>query len=196
MFSSFLIDQEHEQNNACIEKDDGAVVLTDNLSALRRWIVAGPEVARPIKEFQDHKQHRRRQTADTCHHDQTPSVQASFLKDVRFLVDIIEKMGNPFEEESQYVFKLETKKMVHPATVETVMNVKRIGQEQLRLSPDSVCWTEQRQWMTPFIVTSEGVLHLHTNIWRAKVSNRSPPSKMTVNSSYALHWLPDKGWKP
>jgi len=89
----------------------------------------GTEVARPVEEFQDHNQHRRRQTADTRHRDQTPNVRASFLKDVRFLVDIIENMGNPFEEESQDVFKLETKTMVHPATVETVMNVKRIGQE-------------------------------------------------------------------
>jgi len=130
LFSSFLIDQAHEQNNACIKGDGGAVVLTDNLSALCRWMVAGPEIARVLEEFQDQNQHRRWQTADTRHHDQTPSVQASFVKDVRSLVDIIEKMGNPFEEESQDVFKLDTKKMVHPATVETVMNVKRIGQEQ------------------------------------------------------------------
>jgi len=130
LFSSISIDQAHEQNNACIEKDGGAVVLTDNLSALCRWMVAGPEVARPIEEFQDQNQHRRRQTADTRHHDQTPSVQASFVKDVRSLVDITEKMGNPFKEESQDVFKLETKKVVHPADVETVTNVKKIGQEQ------------------------------------------------------------------
>jgi len=33
-----------------------------------------------------------------------PSVQASFVKDVRFLVGVIEEMGNPFEEESQDVY--------------------------------------------------------------------------------------------
>jgi len=60
LFSSIPIDQAHEQNNACTKKDGGAVVLTDNFSALCRWMVAGPEVARPIEEFQDHNQHRRR----------------------------------------------------------------------------------------------------------------------------------------
>jgi len=130
LFCSIPIDQAHEQNNDSIKGDGGAVVLTDNLSALCCWMVAGPQIARVIEEFQDQNQHRRRQTADTLHHDQTPSVQASFVKDVRSLVDIIEKMGNPFEEESQDVFKLDTKKMVHPAAVETVMNVKRIGQVQ------------------------------------------------------------------
>ena len=105
-------------------------MLTDNLSALCRWMVAGPEIARVIEEFQDQNQHRRRQTADTHHHDQTPSVQASFVNAVRSLVGVIEEMGNPFEQESQDVFKLDTKKIVHPAAVETVMNVKRTGQEQ------------------------------------------------------------------
>jgi len=129
VFPSIPIDQAHEQNNVCIIGDGGSVVRTNILSALCRWMVAGSEVARPIEEYQDQNQHRRRQTADT-RHDQTPSVHASFLKDVRSLVGVIEKMGNPFDEESQDVFKLNTKKMVHPAAVETVMNVKRIGQEQ------------------------------------------------------------------
>ena len=29
-----------------------------------------------------------------------------------------------------------------------------LAKSSLRLSPDNVCWTEQRQWMTPFVVTS------------------------------------------
>ncbi|KAL8619769.1 hypothetical protein ACOMHN_025855 [Nucella lapillus] len=41
-------------------------------------------------------------------------------------------MGNPFEEESQDVVKLDTKEIAGPAAVETVMNAKRIGQEQLK----------------------------------------------------------------
>ncbi|KAL8570989.1 hypothetical protein ACOMHN_037849 [Nucella lapillus] len=39
-------------------------------------------------------------------------------------------MGNPFEEEIQDVVKLDTKEIAGPAAVETVMNAKRIGQEQ------------------------------------------------------------------
>ena len=34
------------------------------------------------------------------HHDQTPSVQASFTEDVRSLVKVMEELGNPFEEDS------------------------------------------------------------------------------------------------
>ncbi|KAJ8395934.1 hypothetical protein AAFF_G00026420 [Aldrovandia affinis] len=96
VFSSIPIDQAHEQNNACIKGDGGAVGLTDNPSALRRWMVAGPEVARMFA----------------------------------LSSGVIEEMGNPFEEESQDVVKLDTKEIAGPAAVETVMNAKRIGQEQ------------------------------------------------------------------
>ena len=130
VFSSIQIDQAHEQNNACIKGDGGAVGLTDNPSALRRWMVAGPEVAGVIEVFQDGNRHWKRQRADTRHHDQTLSVQASFVKDVRSLVGVMEEMGNPFEEESQDVVKLHTKEIAGPAAVETVVNAKRIGQEQ------------------------------------------------------------------
>ncbi|XP_070210960.1 uncharacterized protein [Littorina saxatilis] len=87
VFSSIPIDQAHEQNNGCIKGDGGAVGLTDNPSALRRWIVAGPEVARR-----------------------------------RWIPE--------FEEECQDVVKLDTKEIAGPAVVETVMDAKRIGQEQ------------------------------------------------------------------
>ena len=51
-FSAIAIDQAHEQNNACIKSDGGAIGLTDNPSALRRWMVAGPQVATLIAEFE------------------------------------------------------------------------------------------------------------------------------------------------
>ena len=44
VFCLIPIDQALEQNNAYIKGDGGAVGLTDNPSALRRWMVAGPEV--------------------------------------------------------------------------------------------------------------------------------------------------------
>lgn len=45
MFSALAIDHAHEQNNASVKGDGGAVGLTENPSALRRWMVSGPEMA-------------------------------------------------------------------------------------------------------------------------------------------------------
>ena len=53
LFSAIPVDQAHEQNNASIKEEGGAVGLTDKAGALHRWRVAGPEVARIIEEFQD-----------------------------------------------------------------------------------------------------------------------------------------------
>ena len=52
------------------------------------------------------------------------------MKDVRSLVGVIEEMGNPFEEESQDLVILDTEEMAGPAAVDTVMNAKRICQDQ------------------------------------------------------------------
>ena len=129
VFSAIPIDQAHEQNNACVKGDGGAVGLTDNLSALRRWMIAGPEVARVIGEFEnsDLQENRR---VDTHHHDQTASVQTSFARDVRSLVTVVEELGNPFEEKSQDLLVLDTKEIADPAVVKTVSNAKCIGHDQ------------------------------------------------------------------
>ena len=92
-------------------------------------MVAGPEVARVIEEFHD-QQHHCGSKVDTRHHDQTPSIQAAFAKDVQSLVSTIEDLGNPFEEESTDLLVLDTKEITDHASVEAVQNVRRIGQEQ------------------------------------------------------------------
>ena len=91
-FSCIAIDHAHEQNNAFIKGDGGAIGLTDNPSAFRRWIISGPEVSRIITEFEDQTQFTK---DDHRHHDQTPSVQNEFVKDVQSLAATIEELGNP-----------------------------------------------------------------------------------------------------
>ena len=44
MFSNMAIDQAHEQSNAVIKGDGGAIDLTEDSAALRRWMVACPEI--------------------------------------------------------------------------------------------------------------------------------------------------------
>ena len=49
-FSAFTIDQAHEQVNALINGDGGVIGVTENPSALRRWMVAGPEVSHLVTQ--------------------------------------------------------------------------------------------------------------------------------------------------
>ena len=131
-FSAIALDQAHEQNNAMVKGDGGAVGLTENPSALRRWMVAGPEVARVITEFETSKQlHQRGE--HTHHHEQTNSVQKKFVQDVRALTAVIEEMGNPFEEESTDLLVLDTQEILGLAAVESVRTAVQMGRDQFHL---------------------------------------------------------------
>ena len=50
--SAVAIDHAHEQNNAVVKGDGGAIGLTQNPRALLRWMVAGQEIARTIDGFE------------------------------------------------------------------------------------------------------------------------------------------------
>ncbi len=47
-----LLDQAHEQHNAVVKGSGGAVGLTENSVAFNKWMVAGPEQARLVLEFE------------------------------------------------------------------------------------------------------------------------------------------------
>jgi hypothetical protein len=49
-FSAIATDHVHEQLTAVIKGDNGIIGLTENDSALRRWITAGPEAAQLLHD--------------------------------------------------------------------------------------------------------------------------------------------------
>lgn len=128
-FSAISLEQAHEQNNA--RGDGGAVALTDNPSALRRWMVVGPEVARVIVEFEETNMNPNA-SEETRHHEEVPRAQKAFAKDVQSLVAVTEEQGNAFEEDSPDLLVLDSKKIADPAMIETVRTAKQTGQEQFQ----------------------------------------------------------------
>lgn len=79
----------------CIKGDGGAVGLSNNPTALRRWMIARPEVARDIEELKHGHQHW-----ETREH-------TYFAKDIRALVSVMEELSNPFDKESIDSFVLD-----------------------------------------------------------------------------------------
>ena len=78
-FSAIAIDQAHEQNNAVIKGDRGAVGLTEDPGALWRWMVAGPELSRLIAGYEA-MLGVKDAAISSKHHEQTLSAQKSFLE--------------------------------------------------------------------------------------------------------------------
>ena len=118
VFSSIAIDQAHEQHNAYVKGDGGAVGLTNNPYALRRWMIAEPEIARVIEEFHAQQNHCKGKVT-TLHHDQIPSVRSAYAKDVRSLVSVIEDLGNPCQEESTDLLVLDSKEIEDQSAVKS-----------------------------------------------------------------------------
>ena len=66
-------------NNKSVKGDRGAICLTKNMSELLRWMVADPEIARLILEFeasQEFIKADRDQEPNKRHHEQAIGVQA------------------------------------------------------------------------------------------------------------------------
>lgn len=132
-FSAITIDQAHEQNNKVVKGDGGAVGLLQNPKALLRWMVAGPELARLIEEFEvNYLDRGTGKTARTNlkHHEHTVSAQVKFAKEVCALVQVMEYMGNPFMEESDDLLVLDSRDIADPDIVQTVRVIEKTGQEQ------------------------------------------------------------------
>ena len=73
-FSSIALDHAHEQVNALVKGQGGAVGLTENPAALRRWMVAGPELSRMVEEFEGSFT----VSEERDHLEQKPGVQSTF----------------------------------------------------------------------------------------------------------------------
>ena len=124
-FSALAIDQAHEQQNALVKGDGGAVGLTSNPAALHRWMVSGPEMARLINEFQASSD-----TVTLLHHEQKKSKQLTFANDVKALTQTIKQMGNPFCEDSSDLLVLDSHDIADVSISETIRKIEKLGLEQ------------------------------------------------------------------
>ena len=96
-FSAMGIDQAHEQVNAVIKADRGAIGVTEDPSALRRWMIAGPELRPEVSHLVARYEAAcgtKEGTEHTSHHEETD-------RDSRKALQAMEDMGNPFQEEKR-----------------------------------------------------------------------------------------------
>ena len=91
-------------------------------------MVAGPEIARVVKEFESTFEVTK--PCDKRHHEQMPSVQKAFSKDVQALISVLEEMGNPFTEDSTELIVLDTKEIMPECVVQAIKTAKQKGQSQ------------------------------------------------------------------
>lgn len=136
-FSAMVIDQAHEQNNAVIKGDGGDVGLTEDPSAFRRWMVAGPETSKFVADYEAVSGSKEAKKG-SHHHEQSPTAQKAFFEKVQWLTSVIEEMGNPFSEESTDLLSLDTKDIADPTAALLVASRLEKGKEQFQTFMDKL----------------------------------------------------------
>ena len=134
-FSSIRLDQAHEQNNELIKGDGGIIGITENPGALLRCMVAGPELARMVKDFETTVEEDNTTQTCTPDHEQSRAFQARFISHIQSLVLTIEELGNPLEEESTCtdLISLVSKDIAYSAMKATLNNIESIGKGQYEI---------------------------------------------------------------
>ena len=96
-------------------------------------MLACPEVARLVEEFENCTLKEHRGDINHCHHEQHLGIQAAFLKGARSLTAVFEEMGNPFLEKSQPLMVLDTRDIKNTHVVETVRKAEVLGEKQYNM---------------------------------------------------------------
>lgn len=128
-FSALDIDQAHEQAHAVIKGDGGAIGVTEDPSALRRWMIDGPEVSCLVAQYESASEAKDAHE-NTKHHEQTKHTQKSFFDKVQKLYTVMKDMGNPFINETGDLFTLDTKSIAHHSVAEMVASHYDNGKTQ------------------------------------------------------------------
>ena len=92
--------------------------------------MADPETARPLTEYDDKHSMKKKDT--DRHHEQIPSVQKTFLSQVKSVTDVMEELGNPFADTSTDFYMLDIKRIMPASVVNTIKTAEDIGKTQYR----------------------------------------------------------------
>ena len=127
-FSALSHDQVHEQLNAIVKGEGGAIGLTGCDAQLRRWMVSGPELSRMTTEYR--AKYASLVEPSNKHHEQTPSAQKRFQKNVQDLSKVLDDLGNPFMEDGDELYNLDTKVVIGDDGIQAARNAQDVGAKQ------------------------------------------------------------------
>ena len=131
-FSSIPFDQAHEQENKIVKGSGGAVGLTKNPAAFRRWMLSGPELARLVKQFEGVylPDEETEISTNFQHHEQGLSTQKTFQRQVSSLSETIKGMGNPFLDDFPDLVTLDNRNCTDESVIATVRTLESTGKEK------------------------------------------------------------------
>lgn len=129
-FSAIPIDQAHEQENAKVKGNGGAIGLTEQPEALKRWMIAGPEQARVLTSFENEYLASDDADHDYHHHEEGLSAQKLFQKQTNNLIQTINGYGNPFSDDCPELLVLHTRQYADQEVADAMKGLEALGKYQ------------------------------------------------------------------
>ena len=97
---------------------------------LAKWIIAGPEIARMLENFEDSFNDEVKGNDETKDHENTASFEKMFRKDFEALKKEFSRVGNPFEDDSEQMYTIVSRNIMGKSSSQSVCSARRLGQEQ------------------------------------------------------------------
>lgn len=123
-FSIIPFDQANEYNIKKIKSFGGLSGLTSNPTALKRSMLVTPQLVRLIDEYRGFPDLNQK------HHEMNESFQIRFHHHIKKLVGQLEEWGNPFQETSDLLVSLYTKRVAEERVNTTIQSLCDIGTKQ------------------------------------------------------------------
>jgi len=126
----------------------GMVGLTENPDALRKCVVAASELAATIDKFESEifKSFDEIDSKDFYHRETAHSAR-KFSSDVQKLVEVIDGLGNPFDEESEDLYNIDTSKVASQEVKNTVRSIEEAGKSQfLQFVQERLSTAGSKRW--------------------------------------------------
>ena len=118
-----------EQFNALTNGCGGAVRITEDPSALRRWMVADLEFTQIVSQY-EHLSGTKNSNEEVEHRELNNQVQRLFIQRVDKLYITMKEMGNPFMEDMKKPLVLDTKHVTQRCAAEMVTDGIDKGNEK------------------------------------------------------------------
>jgi len=124
------IDPDHaiEQEHKKMKSKGGFIGITGNESALEKYFIIAPTLARVVEEFKDYAGVESRE-ASSLHHELTGDKGTKLVQNAAKLVQVISKQGNPFEESD--MFNLVTFAVTPSEVRQNIENRDQLGRESI-----------------------------------------------------------------
>lgn len=103
--------------------------LTENPAALRKWMLATPELAKYNSSYEIALKQKE---SNGKHHSETKAARERFIKDVKSLQKTFKEKENPFLDTSTDLYNICTQKVCSLDVATFVKNVENLGLSQYR----------------------------------------------------------------